>query len=76
MLSQHTAIKTIRPLTFSPLGVGGDELVDQGHVFEALPLGLTDDLRVAAFVGPKQVQVEHHLSTRAPSAVHRETKAR
>lgn len=56
------------PLTFSPLGVGGDELVDQGHVFEALPLGLTDELRVAAFVGPKEVQVEHHLYTRTPPA--------
>lgn len=65
---EATAFHAKRPLTFSPLGVSGDELVDEGHVFKALPLGLAYDLRVAAFVGPKQVQVEHHLSTRTPPA--------
>lgn len=52
-------------LTFSPLCVCGDQFIDKCDIFKPLPLGLTDEFWVAAFVGPKQVQVEHHLSTLA-----------
>lgn len=52
-----------RALTFSPLCICGDEFVNKCYIFKSLPLSLTDDLWVAAFVGPKQVQIEHHLST-------------
>lgn len=50
-------------LTFSPLCVGGDKLINEGYIFKPLSLSFADDFWIAAFVGPEQVQVEHHVST-------------
>lgn len=54
---------TNTPLTFSPLRVRRHQFVHEGHVFKPLPLSFADEFWVAAFVGPKQVQVEHHVCT-------------
>lgn len=54
-------------LTFPPLRVRGDKLVDQCDIFKSFPLSLTDDFWVSAFIRAEQVQVEHHLSTLRPS---------
>lgn len=50
-------------LTFPPLCICGHQFINKRHVFKSLPLSFTDDLWVAAFVGPEQVQIQHHLST-------------
>lgn len=52
-------------LTLSPLRVCGHQFINECLIFKPLPLSLTDEFWVAAFVGPKQVQVEHHLCTPA-----------
>lgn len=49
-------------LTFSPFCISRHQLVDQRHVLKPLPLTVADDLWVAALVGAKQIQVEHHGS--------------
>lgn len=60
-LRQHNSNKTV--LTFSPHCICGDQFVNECHIFKSLPLTFTDDFWIATFVCPKQVQVEHHLST-------------
>lgn len=63
MLTLATAKHTRKTLTFSPLCIRGDEFVDECDIFKSLPLSLADDFWVAAFVGAKQIQVQHHLRT-------------
>lgn len=50
-------------LTFSPRCICGNQFIDECHIFKPFPLRLTDDFWIAAFVCPKQVQIEHHDST-------------
>lgn len=69
-MTQTAAVLTA--LTFSPLCVGGHQFIHQRNILKPLPLSLTDDFRIAAFIGAEQVQVEHHVSTL--SACQKETE--
>ena len=61
-------------LTFSPFCICFNKFIHKRHIFESLSLRLSDHFRIAAFVGPKQVQVEHHDCTLV-RLLKRETRA-
>ena len=57
--------QTQNRLTLSPFCVHLDDFVHDGGVLVALPLVFSDLLWVSAFIGSKQIEIQHHPGLRS-----------